>query len=53
MTYDSEIDDAATTDWATRRRQEQDLAHLETYYALQARFGIRVAIGGRVRRGDD
>ncbi|MCX4657411.1 hypothetical protein AB0N79_36405 [Streptomyces microflavus] len=32
-----------------RRRQTADLKHIATYYALERRFGIHIAIGGRVR----
>ncbi|GAB2717823.1 hypothetical protein [Kitasatospora kifunensis] len=32
-----------------RRRQAADLEHIATYYALESRLDIRVALGGRVR----
>ncbi|MEU5978519.1 hypothetical protein [Streptomyces sp. NPDC047315] len=46
---DSTDHDAAQVEYDNRRRQRADLAHIATYYALESRLGIRVALGGRVR----
>ncbi|MCX4971083.1 hypothetical protein OHA98_41465 [Streptomyces sp. NBC_00654] len=46
--YD-DFEDRYEAEAQTRRRQAADLDHIATYYALDRRLGIRVAIGGRVR----
>ncbi|MET9399306.1 hypothetical protein [Kitasatospora sp. NPDC002965] len=42
-------DDQYEVEADNRRRQAADLEHIATYYALEKRRGIRVALGGRVR----
>ncbi|WP_406132268.1 hypothetical protein [Streptomyces sp. NBC_00989] len=36
----------------TRNRQAGQLDYINTYYRLPERFGVRAAIGGRVRHAD-
>ncbi|MER8103272.1 hypothetical protein [Kitasatospora sp. NPDC094016] len=50
MTYD-DFEDHAEVEAQTRRRQATDLEHIASYYGLEHRLGIRVALGGRVRHG--
>ncbi|MFD0280026.1 hypothetical protein ACFVHB_39935 [Kitasatospora sp. NPDC127111] len=49
LTRVGEIADQAEAEAQTRRRQAADLEHIATYYWLERRLGIRVALGGRVR----
>ncbi|WP_153812127.1 hypothetical protein [Streptomyces sp. SUK 48] len=42
--------DHALAKLAERRRHAADLEQIVSHYQLEARFGIRVEIGGRVRR---
>ncbi|WP_331763893.1 hypothetical protein [Streptomyces cyaneofuscatus] len=46
--HDDDQDDA----YRTRRRQAHDLDHINTYYQLPERLGVRAAVGGRVRWTD-
>ncbi|MGA5822261.1 hypothetical protein ACPC54_30880 [Kitasatospora sp. NPDC094028] len=48
MTY-NDFEDRIEAEAQTRRRQAADLEHIATYYGLESRMGIRVALGGRVR----
>ncbi|MFJ2778128.1 MULTISPECIES: hypothetical protein [unclassified Kitasatospora] len=48
MTYD-DFEDRYEAEAQNRRRQAADLEYIATYYALERRLGIRVALGGRVR----
>ncbi|MFF2228935.1 hypothetical protein ACFVV7_37080 [Streptomyces globisporus] len=41
-------DDLYDAEYRARCRQDADLRHIAAYYGLEQRFGIRVAIGGRV-----
>ncbi|WP_033328578.1 hypothetical protein [Streptomyces yerevanensis] len=47
MPYDDYDDPGSTVD--TRTRQASQLDYINTYYRLRERFGVRAALGGRVR----
>lgn len=49
MPYDHDDPDSIVH---TRNRQDSQLAHINTYYQLHERLGVRAAIGGRVRHAD-
>ncbi|MFI5990251.1 hypothetical protein ACIBAC_00155 [Streptomyces sp. NPDC051362] len=49
MTYDVDSEDRAAAEYQNRQRQAADLGYIRTYYGLEQRCGVRVAIGGRVR----
>ncbi|MFG2887597.1 hypothetical protein ACGFYV_35860 [Streptomyces sp. NPDC048297] len=46
MPYDHDDPDSIVH---TRNRQDSQLAHINTYYQLPERFGVRAAIGVRIR----